>query len=329
MFLRRLTIRNQLVLIIIIGAIISLPIMAYVLIQMQSNFAERQFLLRHDRLTTLMASEMSPALHLSDGRIIGKKVKAFVSTVEENLILLKAYNIDGEEVFEKKNNEKSPDLNKKIQKYLRKLKQGEEFREDSNETIVLLKPAFLPGDEIGGFIGVAWSKEELIQLRWELIKTAAVITIFILFLSVISIIMILHFFITRPVGKMVKLIDNESKEIALANLKLAQRTQRQSTSLEETSASMEQMSSIVYNNADDAKKASDLVRSARETVDLGRDELQEAVSSTIETNERTMADLQSANTQVVEAMAEVSMQLCPSQKSLMGKVLRRSLSRQG
>ena len=117
MFLRRLTIRNQLVLIIIIGAIISLPIMAYVLIQMQSNFAERQFLLRHDRLTTLMASEMSPALHLSDGRIIGKKVKAFVSTVEENLILLKAYNIDGEEVFEKKNNEKSPDLNKKIQKY--------------------------------------------------------------------------------------------------------------------------------------------------------------------------------------------------------------------
>ena len=306
MFLRRLTIRNQLVLIIIIGAIISLPIMAYVLIQMQSNFAERQFLLRHDRLTTLMASEMSPALHLSDGRIIGKKVKAFVSTVEENLILLKAYNIDGEEVFEKKNNEKSPDLNKKIQKYLRKLKQGEEFREDSNETMVLLKPAFLPGDEIGGFIGVAWSKEELIQLRWELIKTAAVITIFILFLSVISIIMILHFFITRPVGKMVKLIDNESKEIALANLKLAQRTQRQSTSLEETSASMEQMSSIVYNNADDAKKASDLVRSARETVDLGRDELQEAVSSTIETNERTMADLQSANTQVVEAMAAIS-----------------------
>ena len=306
MFLKRFTIRNQLVLVIIIGAIISLPTMAYVMIRMHSNFAESQFILRHDRLTTLMASEMSPALHLSDGRIIGKKVKAFVSTVEENLILLKAYNIDGEEVFEKKNNEKSPDLNKKIQKYLRKLKQGEEFREDSNETMVLLKPAFLPGDEIGGFIGVAWSKEELIQLRWELIKTAAVITIFILFLSVVSIIMILHFFITRPVGKMVKLIDNESKEIALANLKLAQRTQRQSTSLEETSASMEQMSSIVYNNADDAKKASDLVRYARETVDLGRDELQEAVSSTIETNERTMADLQSANTQVVEAMAAIS-----------------------
>ena len=306
MFLRRLTISNQLVFIIIIGAIISLPTMAYVLIQMHSNFAERQFVVRHDRLTTLMASEMSPALHLSDGRIIGKKVKAFVSTVEENLILLKAYNIDGDEVFEKRNREQAPNLNMKIKNHLRKLKQGEEFREDFQETLILIKPAFLPGDEIGGFIGVAWSKKELMQLRWELIKTAMMITLAILIFTVFIIIFILHFIITRPVGKMMMLIDHESKEIANANRKLAERTQRQSSSLEETSASIEQMSSIVYNNADDAKKASEMVRSARETVDLGREELQQAVSNTIETNERTMAELQTANTHVVEAMAAIS-----------------------
>ena len=306
MFLRRFTIRNQMVLVIIIGAILSLPTMAYVLIRMHSNFAEHQFILRHDRLTTLMASEMAPALHLSDGRIIGKKVKAFVSTVEENLILLKAYNLEGDEVFEKRNREQAPDLNMKIKNQLRKLKQGEEFREDFQETVVLLKPAFLPGDEIGGFIGVAWSKNELTELRWELIKIALMITVAILILSVIIVIFVLHFFITRPVGKMVKLIDHESREIAIANRKLAERTQRQSSSLEETSASMEQMSSIVYNNADDAKKATELVRSTRETVVLGGQELQEAVSLTIETNERTLAELQTANTHVVEAMAAIS-----------------------
>ena len=306
MFLRRFTIRNQMVLVIIIGAILSLPTMAYVLIRMHSNFAEHQFILRHDRLTTLMASEMAPALHLSDGRIIGKKVKAFVSTVEENLIMLKAYNLEGDEVFEKRNREQAPDLNMKIKNQLRKLKQGEEFREDFQETVVLLKPAFLPGDEIGGFIGVAWSKNELTELRWELIKIALMITVAILILSVIIVIFILHFFITRPVGKMVKLIDHESREIAIANRKLAERTQRQSSSLEETSASMEQMSSIVLNNADDAKKATELVRSTRETVVLGGQELQEAVSLTIETNERTLAELQAANTHVVEAMAAIS-----------------------
>ena len=306
MFLRRLTIRNQLVFVIIIGGILSLSTMAYVLIRMHSNFAEHQFMLRHERLSALMASEMAPALHLSDGRIIGKKVKAFVSTVEENLVLLKAYNLEGDEVFEKRNREQTPDLNGKIQKHLRKLKQGEEFREDFPETVVLLKPAFLPGDEIGGFIGVAWSKHELTELRWELIQMALLITAAILILGGIIIIFILHYFITRPVGKMVMLIDHESQEIADANRKLAERTQRQSSSLEETSASMEQMSSIVYNNADDAKKASELVRSARETVDSGREELQEAVSSTIETNERTMAELQTANTHVVEAMAAIS-----------------------
>ncbi len=306
MFLRRLTIRNQLVFVIIIGGILSLSTISYVLIRMHNNFAEHQFMLRHERLTTLMASEMAPALHLSDGRIIGKKVKAFVSTVEENLVLLKAYNLEGDEVFEKRNREQTPDLNNKIQKHLRKLKQGEEFREDFPETVMLLKPAFLPGDEIGGFIGVAWSKHELTELRWELIQMALLITATILILGGIIIIFILHFFITRPVGKMVMMIDHESQEIASANRKLAERTQRQSSSLEETSASMEQMSSIVYNNADDAKKASGLVHSARETVDSGREELQEAVSSTIETNERTMAELQTANTHVVEAMAAIS-----------------------
>ena len=49
-----------------------------------------------------------------------------------------------------------------------------------------------------------------------------------------------------------------------------------------------------------------MVRSARETVDSGRLELQETVIRTIETNERSLSKLQTANTQVVEAMAAIS-----------------------
>ena len=306
MFLTRFTIRNQLVLVIIIGAILSLPTMAYVMIRMHSNFAEHQFILRHDRLTTLMASEMAPALHLSDGRIIGKKVKAFVSTVEENLVVLRAFDMEGEMVYEKLNGDQAPDLNKMIMKNIRTLKQGGEIREDSPDNVVLLKPAFLPGNEIGGFIGVAWSKRELTELRLELIRTALFFTLAFLIIGGIVIIFILHHFITRPVGEMVMMIDHESKEIADANRKLASRTQRQSTSLVETAASMEQMSSIVYSNANDAKNASTLVRSARETVDSGRNELQETVIRTIDTNERSLSKLQTANTQVVEAMSAIS-----------------------
>ena len=306
MFLNRLTVRNQLVLVILIGGILILTAMSYVLIRMHSDFAEHQFMLRHERLTALMANEMAPALHLGDGRIIGKKVKAFVSTVEENLVVLRAFNMEGEMVFEKLNGDQAPDLNKMIMKNIRTLKQGGEIREDSPDNVVLLKPAFLPGNEIGGFIGVAWSKRELTELRLELIRTAIFFTLAFLFIGGIVIIFILHHFITRPVGDMVMMIDHESREIADANRKLASRTQRQSTSLVETAASMEQMSSIVYSNANDAKNASTLVRSARETVDSGRNELQETVIRTIETNERSLSKLQTANTQVVEAMAAIS-----------------------
>jgi hypothetical protein len=306
MFINRLTIRNQLVLVILIGGILILTAMSYVLIRMHSNFAEHQFMLRHERLTALMANEMAPALHLGDGRIIGKKVKAFVSTVEENLVLLRAFDMEGKKVYEKLSGDRAPDLNKKILENLRELKQGREIREDSQHTVILLKPAFLPGNEIGGFIGVAWSKRELSELRWELIRTAMLFTVAFLFIGSIIILFILHYFITRPVGEMVMMIDHESREIADANRKLASRTQRQSTSLVETAASMEQMSSIVYSNANDAKNASTLVRSARETVDSGRNELQETVIRTIETNERSLSKLQTANTQVVEAMAAIS-----------------------
>ena len=306
MFLNRLTVRNQLVLVILIGGILILTAMSYVLIRMHSDFAEHQFMLRHERLTALMANEMAPALHLGDGRIIGKKVKAFVSTVEENLVVLRAFDMEGEMVYEKLNGDQAPDLNKMIMKNIRTLKQGGEIREDSPDNVVLLKPAFLPGNEIGGFIGVAWSKRELTELRLELIRTALFFTLAFLFIGGIIIIFILHHFITRPVGDMVMMIDHESREIADANRKLASRTQRQSTSLVETAASMEQMSSIVYSNANDAKNASTLVRSARETVDSGRNELQETVIRTIETNERSLSKLQTANTQVVEAMAAIS-----------------------
>ena len=306
MFLNRLTVRNQLVLVILIGGILILTAMSYVLIRMHSDFAEHQFMLRHERLTALMANEMAPALHLGDGRIVGKKVKAFVSTVEENLVVLRAFDMEGEMVYEKLNGDQAPDLNKMIMKNIRTLKQGGEIREDSPDNVVLLKPAFLPGNEIGGFIGVAWSKRELTELRLELIRTAIFFTLAFLFIGGIVIIFILHHFITRPVGDMVMMIDHESREIADANRKLASRTQRQSTSLVETAASMEQMSSIVYSNANDAKNASTLVRSARETVDSGRNELQETVIRTIETNERSLSKLQTANTQVVEAMAAIS-----------------------
>ena len=67
MFLNRLTVRNQLVLVILIGGILILTGMSYVLIRMHSDFAKHQFMLRHERLTALMANEMAPALHLGDG----------------------------------------------------------------------------------------------------------------------------------------------------------------------------------------------------------------------------------------------------------------------
>ena len=306
MIIKRLTIGLQLVFIVMISGIISLVALSYVLIQMQNGFAKDQFLERHERLTSLMANEMAPALHLGDGRIIGKKVKAFVATSEENLILLKAFDLETSEVYEIRKKDKTQPLKTILKNNLINLKEGGSYVKELEDSILIFKPALLAGEELGGFIGILWSKHQLEELQWKLFSRALLFVMGVLIIGSPLILFLIRRLITKPVSEMVLLIDNGSKEIADANDELANRTHRQSSSLVETAASMEEMSSIVQNNADEAKNASDLVRNARGTVDSSRESLLEAVSMTIETNERTLEALQTTNTRVVEAMAAIT-----------------------
>ena len=303
---KRLTIGIQVAVLVVGGALISLAALSYILIRMQSGYAFNQFMERHERLTNLMANEMAPALHLGDGRIIGKKVKAFVSTSEENLILLKAFDMDANEVYEIRNQENTPNVKQILKKNLDDLSEGESFIKEFENSIIIYKPAILPGEEVGGFISVLWSKHQLQELEWELLVTALLTMLAVVVIGSLLTIIVIHRLITKPVSEMVMMIDQGSREIADANNNLSVRTHRQSSSLVETAASMEEMSSIVENNADEAKKASNIVRNARGTVDSSRESLLEAVGRTIETNERTLADLQTTNTRVVEAMAAIT-----------------------
>ena len=303
---KRLTIGIQVAVLVVGGALISLAALSYILIQMQSGYAFNQFMERHERLTNLMANEMAPALHLGDGRIIGKKVKAFVSTSEENLILLKAFDMDANEVYEIRNQENTPNVKQILKKNLDDLSEGESFIKEFENSIIIYKPAMLPGEEVGGFISVIWSKHQLQELEWELLVMALLTMLAVVVIGSLLTIIVIHRLITKPVSEMVMMIDQGSREIADANNNLSVRTHRQSSSLVETAASMEEMSSIVENNADEAKKASNIVRNARGTVDSSRESLLEAVGRTIETNERTLADLQTTNTRVVEAMAAIT-----------------------
>ena len=169
---KRLTIGIQVAVLVVGGALISLAALSYILIRMQSGYAFNQFMERHERLTNLMANEMAPALHLGDGRIIGKKVKAFVSTSEENLILLKAFDMDANEVYEIRNQENTQNVKQILKKNLDDLIEGESFIQEFENSIIIFKPAMLPGEEVGGFISVLWSKHQLQELEWELLITA-------------------------------------------------------------------------------------------------------------------------------------------------------------
>ena len=48
------------------------------------------------------------------------------------------------------------------------LSEGESFIQEFEDSVIIFKPAMLPGEEVGGFISVLWSKHQIKKLEWEL-----------------------------------------------------------------------------------------------------------------------------------------------------------------
>ncbi|MDD5581266.1 MAG: methyl-accepting chemotaxis protein [Methylobacter sp.] len=80
-------------------------------------------------------------------------------------------------------------------------------------------------------------------------------------------------------------IDNSSQEIASGNNNLSQRAEQQAANLEETAASMEELTSIVKNNAHNAHEANEVANSAKQKAVRGGEVVNSAIAAMQEINE--------------------------------------------
>ena len=80
-------------------------------------------------------------------------------------------------------------------------------------------------------------------------------------------------------------INNSSQEIASGNNNLSQRAEQQAANLQETAASMEELTSTVKNNADNAQQANLVANNARELAEKGGSVVKAAVAAMQEINE--------------------------------------------
>jgi len=83
-------------------------------------------------------------------------------------------------------------------------------------------------------------------------------------------------------------VNAAAEQIVKGNMDLSQRTEEQASSLEETASSMEEMASTVTQNADNAKKANDLVSTARNQAMAGGEIVSKAVEAMGEINESSV-----------------------------------------
>ncbi len=88
-------------------------------------------------------------------------------------------------------------------------------------------------------------------------------------------------------------MSTSANEVALANQDLSRRTESQASSLEETASSMEEMTATVQQNADNARKASQLAVSAREQAQDGGQVVDRAVDAmrAISESSKKIADI--------------------------------------
>ncbi|MFK8026615.1 MAG: methyl-accepting chemotaxis protein [Gammaproteobacteria bacterium] len=75
------------------------------------------------------------------------------------------------------------------------------------------------------------------------------------------------------------LVNEASSEISQGNLNLSNRTESQASSLEETSASMTEMTSTVQNNAENSKQAKVLANNSRKQAEAGAEVVSQAVAA--------------------------------------------------
>jgi methyl-accepting chemotaxis protein len=96
----------------------------------------------------------------------------------------------------------------------------------------------------------------------------------------------------RSILKSVRSIDTASKEIASGNLDLSTRTEMQAGSLEQTASTMEELTTAVKQNADNARLASNLSAQAAQLASNGGSAVDRAVA--------TMESIQASSRKIVE-----------------------------
>ena len=95
-------------------------------------------------------------------------------------------------------------------------------------------------------------------------------------------------------------ISNSTFNIVQGAEDLSNRTLQQSTSLEETAASMEEINSIVQNTAKETKQAHEIAKSAEESVEQYREQLLDTVEKTVEANQSLVKNLEETNLSIVD-----------------------------
>ncbi|WP_158784444.1 methyl-accepting chemotaxis protein [Pantoea sp. BAV 3049] len=99
--------------------------------------------------------------------------------------------------------------------------------------------------------------------------------------------------IVREVGESAVALNDAARQMAEGNDDLSERTHTQASSLEQTAASMEQMTATVKHNADNAAQANELAVTVREQAQRGSKVLNDAVVAMqeIESSSKRIADI--------------------------------------
>lgn len=87
-----------------------------------------------------------------------------------------------------------------------------------------------------------------------------------------------------PVQKMAGFIARSANQISAGNMSLSSRTDKESTSLQETASSMERLIGAVRNNAENSKHANDLATEAKRSAEHGGEVVSRAVQAMDEIN---------------------------------------------
>ncbi len=169
--------------------------------------SQQQMESRSHLFTELVSAEVSAGLYIRDPAAIEKKTAAFIAAARNSLARLDTFDTLGQPLTSYRSETlPSYDVAVAFKRNFEQLRSGQQVVQRAKEHLIVMHPSYIGGQELTGYIAIAWSLSQVRAIQREALSRAVKIAVLMLIAIIGILVWILNRQVTMPIQKMTRLM---------------------------------------------------------------------------------------------------------------------------